>query len=99
MVIAQLPRLFMPFSSASVLGVFQYEVMWGVQQEYNSWNCCVICLSHYSGECLIFMKCDHSIGQKWNAKTSKRPIKIIELNCTEHIFHLQCVLEKKRGIY
>lgn len=42
------------------------------------------------------MKCDHSIRQKWNAKTSQRPIKIIDLSCIEHIFHLQCVLEKKK---
>lgn len=36
MVITQLPRLLMPFSSAFELRVFRGEVMGGVQQEYGS---------------------------------------------------------------
>lgn len=42
------------------------------------------------------MKCDHHIRQKWNAKTSQRPIKIIDLSCIEHIFSFaMCLGEKK----
>lgn len=48
-------------------GIWQQEAIAGIAA--------VFVFSHYSKNCLVFMKCD-IIRQKWNAKTSRRPIKI-----------------------
>lgn len=81
MIITQLQRLLLLFSSASELGVFRRGGVMGVcsrnmAERGNNWNCCIICPPHYVWKRLVFMNCDHIIRQKWNTQTSKRPIKI-----------------------